>query len=49
MPAVNRVDAARVRQLLEQGCTVKQIALRLGCNRCSVQVIAKQMREAKPC
>jgi len=47
MPPVNRVDAARVRQLLEQGCTPKQISLRLGCNKTSVHVVAKQMREAK--
>ena len=47
MPPANKVDAARVRQLLEQGCTPKQICLRLGVNKSSVHVVQRQMKEGK--
>ena len=47
MPPVNRVDQARVKQLLEQGCTPKQICLRLGVNKSSVHVVQRAMKEGK--
>ena len=45
MPGVNRIDRERVMQLLRQGSTPKQVCLRLGVNKSSVSVIAKEMRE----
>jgi hypothetical protein len=45
MPAVNRIDVERVRQLLRQGSTQKQICERLGINKCSVSLIARAMRQ----
>lgn len=43
MPAVNKVPVERVKQLLAQGCTQQQVAIRLGVNKTSVCIIAKQM------
>lgn len=45
MPGVNRIDRELVRQLLRQGSTPKQVSYRLGINKSSVQVIAKELRE----
>jgi hypothetical protein len=45
MPPVNRINPERVRQLLLQGSTPKQVSHRLGINKSSVQVIAKELRE----
>ena len=45
MPPVNRINPERVRQLLLQGSTPKQVCLRLGVNKSSVSVIAKAMRQ----
>jgi len=45
MPAVNRIDVERVKQLLASGATPKQVCLRLGVNKSSVSVIAKAMRQ----
>jgi transcriptional regulator with XRE-family HTH domain len=45
MPAVNRIDVERVRQLLRQGSTQKQVCERLGINKCSVSLIARAMRQ----
>jgi len=42
---VNRINPERVRQLLLQGSTPKQVCLRLGVNKSSVGVIAKAMRQ----
>lgn len=47
MPAPNRVDVQRVRELLTKGLTPRQIAERLGTNTTSVGLIAKQMRREK--
>jgi hypothetical protein len=50
MPPVNRINPERVRQLLLQGSTPKQVCLRLGINKSSVSVIAKAIRqEASQC
>lgn len=45
MPPVNRINPERVRQLLRQGSTPKQVSLRLGVNKSSVQMIARDMRQ----
>jgi DNA-binding CsgD family transcriptional regulator len=45
MPAPNKIDRERVKQLLRQGLTPKQIHLRLGVNKSSVSVIAAQVRK----
>lgn len=45
MPGVNRIDRERVRQLLRQGSTPKQVCLRLGINKDSVLRIAREARE----
>jgi transcriptional regulator with XRE-family HTH domain len=45
MPAVNRIDVERVRQLLRKGSTQKQVCERLGVNKCSVSLIARAMRQ----
>lgn len=45
MPAANKVDPARVRQLLSKGATQKQVAMRLGINKTSVWKVAKEMRK----
>lgn len=34
------MDVARVKQLLAQGCTPKQVCLRLGVNKSTVSMIA---------
>lgn len=47
MPPVNRINPERVRQLLLQGSTPKQVSYRLGINKSSVQVIAKELRERR--
>jgi hypothetical protein len=43
MPPVNRIDEARVLELLRQGCTRTQICRRLGINKSSVSVIARRV------
>ena len=45
MPAVNRIPVERIRQLLAQGLTPRQICLRLGVNKSSVSVIAREAKE----
>lgn len=45
MPAPNKIDAARVRELLAQGCTVRQIMARLGTNKTTVYRIQREARE----
>lgn len=40
MPSVEKVDVARVRELLAQGCTQKQVAQRLGYSKSTVSCIA---------
>lgn len=47
MPPVNRIDTERVRKLLRQGSTRKQICERLGINKSSVSVIARDMRNGR--
>lgn len=48
MPAPNRINRDRVRQLLAQGCTARQICERLGINKTSVATVAAEMkREGK--
>ena len=47
MPAPNRVDVQRVRELLIKGLTPRQIADRLGTNTTSVGLIARQMKREK--
>lgn len=44
MPPVNRINPERVRQLLLQGSTPKQVCLRLGINKSTVSVIARELR-----
>lgn len=44
MPARNHIDVDRVKQLLANGSTPKQIAERLGVNKVSVYQIAKAWR-----
>lgn len=44
MPPVNRVPVERVRQLLAQGVTPKNIALRLGCSLAGLCTALKRMR-----
>jgi DNA-binding NarL/FixJ family response regulator len=38
-----RISRERVRQLLEQGCTNKQVAIRLGVSRSVICTIAKEL------
>lgn len=45
MPAPNRVNAARVRELLAKGCTQTQVAKRLGCSKGVVSRIATSGKE----
>jgi transposase len=46
MPAQNRIDTARVKQLLEQGVRQTDIAKRLGCTKGGLSTaIAKMRRE----
>lgn len=45
MPARNRIDVSRVRQLLAQGLRPAQVSRRLGVNKSSISVIARRMRE----
>jgi hypothetical protein len=43
MPMEKKVSRERVRQLLEQGCTNKQVAIRLGVSRSVICTIAKEL------
>ncbi len=43
MPMEKRISRERVRQLLEQGCTNKQVAIRLGVSRSVICTIAKEL------
>lgn len=45
MPARNRIDVARVKQLLAKGLKPAQVCERLGINKSSVSVIARKMRQ----
>lgn len=47
MPPVNRINPERVRKLLQAGSTPKQVCLRLGINKSTVSVIAREMRERR--
>lgn len=47
MPPVNRINPERVRQLLQAGSTPKQVCLRLGINKSTVSVIARELRERR--
>jgi hypothetical protein len=50
MPPRKYIDVARVKQLLESGCTQKQVADRLGFSVTTVYHIAKAIRqEASQC
>jgi transcriptional regulator with XRE-family HTH domain len=45
MPAKNKIDRERVRQLLAQGLTQRQVCLRLGVNKSTVSNIAAAVRQ----
>ena len=44
MPPPNKINRERVRHLLAQGCTARQICERLGINKTSVSTVAAEMR-----
>ena len=45
MPAPNTIDRERVKQLLAQGLTPKQVCRRLGINKSSVSEISQERRK----
>lgn len=47
MPAPNKVDPKRVRELLAKGLTQKQVVARLGTNKTSVALIARQVEQER--
>ena len=42
MPSANKIDRARVRELLAKGLTKSQVAQRVGCARSAITRIAKE-------
>ena len=47
MPAPTHIDTARVKQLLDQGVTLKNIAIRLGCSISGLCTALKRMERTK--
>lgn len=45
MPAANKIDLARVQQLLAKGMRPADIARRLGCTKSGVSTALKRLRE----
>jgi hypothetical protein len=45
MPARNRIDTARVKQLLAQGVQAKYIAARIGCTPAGLSTAMKKIRQ----
>ncbi len=45
MPARNRIDTARVKQLLAQGVQPKYIAARIGCTPAGLSTAMKKIRQ----
>ena len=45
MPATNKIDRERVKQLLAKGLTQTQLAKRLGCTKGGLSTAIKDMRK----
>jgi DNA-binding CsgD family transcriptional regulator len=45
MPATNKIDRERVKQLLAKGLTQTQIAMRLGCTKGGLSTAIKGIRK----